>query len=750
MPLILAVGYITYKLKTNALTDAKDKIDAIAREKANSVKADLDIDMIMSRALAQALETFADQPFSEWKEQQNEILENIIRKNPEFVSVWSNWELSVIRSDYDKPDGRIRLTYYRQDNAIQYKEEVLDTTPDIEKGAYYDIKESKEELVMDPYYFSYSGIESEEILETSVGVPILGDEGKYLGLAGVDLSLERFQPLVKEIQPYENSYAYLIANNGTYVAHPEEELIGEQMKDSNKAENLLENIRKGKSFSYTKKQTSENSEAYVSYAPIFIGEATTPWSFALSVPVEAVMEQANQAFRRAIWVGIIGLLLVSMVIWIIAHNISQPIKKTTNVLSNLALGVIDKNNKLRIRTQDEIGQMSKSVNTLIDGLNKTVNFAREIGKGNLEENFELLSKNDELGNSLLEMRESLKEAQKKEEERKKEEEKQNWATKGLAKFGDILRQSSDDMKEFSYNIISSLVKYIDATQGALFIINDDDKNDIHLEMQAAYAYDRRKHIEKRIEMGEGLVGRAVQEQETVYMTELPDEYIYITSGLGHANPNCLLIVPLKINDEVYGAIEIAGFNEFEKHVRKFVEDVAEDIASTIKNTKINIRTNQLLEQSQQQSEELSSQEEEMRQNMEELKATQEEAARRNAEMEGLVSALKKSNHVIEYDMNGKILDVNENYLNLFNVKKEDIVGLHHSDYKEDIDKSDEKHINKFWEDLRKGFTKKETSAIKIGRKKYTFIETYTPIMDQHGNPEKVLKIATDITDVIKK
>ncbi len=747
---ILAVGYITYKLKTNALNDAKDKIDAIARENANSVKADLDIDMIMSRALAQALETYQDEPFDEWKDQQNEILKNIIRKNPEFVSVWSNWELSSIRPDYNKPDGRMRLTYYRQNNTINYKEEVLDTAEGFERGAYYDIKDSKEELVMDPYYFSYSGIEAEEILETSVGVPILDNNGEFLGLAGVDLSLERFQPLVKEIKPYENSYAFLVANNGTYVAHPEEKLVGEQMETNNKTENLLEKIKEGKPFSYTKPKTSEESEAYVSYAPIFIGEATTPWSFGLAVPIEAVMEQANQAFRRAIWVGVIGLLLVAMVIWIIAHNISQPIKKTTNVLSNLALGVIDKNNKLRIRTKDEIGQMSESVNTLIEGLNKTVNFAREIGKGNLEENFELLSEKDELGNSLLEMQESLKEAQQKEEERKREEEKQNWATKGLAKFGDILRQSSDDMKEFSYNIISNLVKYIDANQGALFIINDDDKNDIHLEMQAAYAYDRRKHIEKRIEMGEGLVGRAVQEQQTVYMTEIPDEYIYITSGLGHANPNCLLIVPLKVNDEVYGAIELAGFNQFEKHVRKFVEDVAEDIASTIKTTKINIRTNQLLEQSQQQSEELSSQEEEMRQNMEELKATQEEAARRNAEMEGLVKALKTSNYVIEYDMHGKILDVNENYLKLFNVKKKDIVGLHHTDYKEQQDTKEQDKYKKFWEDLRQGKTKKETSTIKIGKKKYTFIETYTPIMDQHGNPEKVLKIATDITDVVKK
>jgi methyl-accepting chemotaxis protein len=283
----------------------------------------------------------------------------------------------------------------------------------------------------------------------------------------------------------------------------------------------------------------------------------------------------------------------------------------------------------------------------------------------------------------------------------------------------------------------------------MFIINDEDKNDKHIEMLACYAYSRRKYVEKRIEMGEGLIGRCVLEQKPIYLTEIPEEYINITSGLGTAVPRSILIVPLIVNEEVFGAVELAGFKEIPDYVRKFVEDVGEDIASTIKSTKINIQTNKLLEQSQQQSEELASQEEEMRQNMEELQATQEEAARRSAEMEGLINALKQSNHVIEYDLNGKILEVNENYLKLFNMKKDDIVGLHHTDYK-DLTKEELKNYDQFWKDLKEGKSKKETSVIKIGKKKYTFVETYTPIKDQHGNPEKVLKIATDITEAIGK
>jgi len=747
---VFAVGYISYKLKNNSLTNSKEKIDAIAEKYANSVKADLDVEMIMSRGLAQTFEAFHGEPLSEWQQKHDEILKNIIRKNPDFLSVWTNLELNKVTPWYNKENGRIRLTYYRAEGEIKYKEEILDTTQNFDRGAYYDIRESKEELVMNPYYFAYTE-EEDEILETSVGAPLIKDN-EFIGLAGIDLSLERFQPVIEKIKPYENSYAFLISNDGSLITHPNDEYINGNVSDfENYPEeiSLLEKIKNGETVSYTRKGIEGQSDFYVSYAPLVIGKTKTPWSLGLAVPLDAVMSEAQEAFERAILVGIIGLVVVAFVIWIIAHTISRSIKKTTVVLGDLAQGNIDKSKKLNIRSKDEIGQMGKSLNTLIDGLNKTASFAKEIGKGNLDKEFQLLSNQDTLGQSLLEMRESLKEAQKKEDERKREEEKQSWANKGLAKFGDILRQNTDDMNEFAYDILSNLVKYVNAIQGGIYLINDEDKNDRHIEMAACYAYSRRKYVEKRIEMGEGLIGRCIMEQNTIHLTEIPEEYVNITSGLGESTPNSILIVPLKFNDEVFGAVELAKFKEFEDYVIKFVEDLGKNIASTIKTTKINMRTNQLLEQSQQQSEELSSQEEEMRQNMEELKATQEEADRRSTEMEGFINALKESNHVVEYDLEGKILDVNENFLKLLNMNKEDLVGLHHKDYQE-YTEEDLKQYDKFWEDLKKSKSKKETSTLKVGENRYTFVETYTPILNKEGKPEKILKIATDISEIAHK
>jgi methyl-accepting chemotaxis protein len=325
---------------------------------------------------------------------------------------------------------------------------------------------------------------------------------------------------------------------------------------------------------------------------------------------------------------------------LVARNITRPIADLTQFVENLALGRLNSDIGFDNRS-DEVGLIARGMKQLLTGLRNTAVFARRIGEGNYSETHQKLSDDDELGEALLQMQQSLIAARQEELRRKEEDQIRTWVGQGQTLMAEITRQHANDINEMAYQIISRLVKYMDINQGGLFVINNDNPSDTFIELKACYAYDRRKYTERRIEPGEGLIGACMVEKKTIYMEKLPQNYIRITSGLGDDNPRSLLIVPLIINEEVLGMIELASFNPLKPHEREFVEKVAEIIASSIAGMKIATHTKMLLEKSQMQADEMRSQEEEMRQNMEELSATQEAMQEKERINQGIIQELRE-------------------------------------------------------------------------------------------------------------
>ncbi|MCZ8353578.1 MAG: GAF domain-containing protein [Cyclobacteriaceae bacterium] len=319
--------------------------------------------------------------------------------------------------------------------------------------------------------------------------------------------------------------------------------------------------------------------------------------------------------------------------FLLMRNITVPINFLKNVVVKLGRGELVEDKQTKV-SNDEIGEMSIAMDNLVSGLKATTLFAENIGNGNYQSEFQPLSEHDVLGNALINMRNNL-------EKVAEDDKKRNWATEGLAKFGEILRSNNSDIQKLSEEIIFNLVKYIKANQGAIYIIDDDETDgEQTISMKACYAWDKKKYLNQKIFKGEGLAGQAWQEGDSIYLTDVPQNYIKITSGLGDANPSCVLITPLKVNDQVFGVVELASFNVLQDFEVEFVKKIAESIASTISSVKVNARTQRLLEESQEMTEQMRAQEEEMRQNMEELQATQEEMARKEKDMLKQISELK--------------------------------------------------------------------------------------------------------------
>ena len=244
-------------------------------------------------------------------------------------------------------------------------------------------------------------------------------------------------------------------------------------------------------------------------------------------------------------------------------------------------------------------------------------------------------------------------------------------------------------------------------------------------------------------LGEGLVGRCAQERETIYMDDIPDSYIKITSGLGTSNPRSLLLVPLKVNEEIHGVLEIASFKAFETYQIDFIEKLGESIAATISSTKINEQTSKLLKESQNQAEKMRAQEEIMRQNMEELQATQEEMKKKELEMRGVFDAIDNTVLKAEFDTEGRLITANDKFLVLLNYSLEEVKGQKDEFF---VSRVGLDELQQNWEMLRDG---KATNGIvkrktKSGDEVWVLM-SYTPVRDNNNDVMKILFLANDIT-----
>jgi PAS domain S-box-containing protein len=308
-----------------------------------------------------------------------------------------------------------------------------------------------------------------------------------------------------------------------------------------------------------------------------------------------------------------------------------------------------------------------------------------------------------------------------------------------------LRTNYQSTKELGEIVIQNLVKYLNANQGGIFQVNDDNESEIYLELISAFAYDRKKYLTKKLMIGEGLVGACAIEKKTIYMTQVPQGYISITSGLGDANPDCLLIVPMRLEEKVFGVIEIASFRKLEKYEIEFIEKVAESIASTISTVKINARTNALLQQSQQQAEEMAAQEEEMRQNMEELQATQEESARREFELLNLINSIDKHFLRSEYTAEGVIVSANDLFFKSFGYSLSELKGLNVISF---INSENEDDFDQNWKSICSGKDFQGVVSIlsKSGNQLW-FLMSFSPVYDQNGDLIKILGFAKNISNL---
>ncbi|MEX1186371.1 MAG: HAMP domain-containing protein [Gemmatimonadaceae bacterium] len=376
-----------------------------------------------------------------------------------------------------------------------------------------------------------------------------------------------------------------------------------------------------------------------------------------------------------------------------ASNLTNQIRNIADVTTAVAKG--DLSRKITVDVQGEILELKNTINTMVDQLSafasEVTRVAKEVGtegilggqaevpgaagtwraltdnvnamansltlqvraiadvatavtRGDLSRQItvEAQGELDELKNNLNQMIGNLKETTEKNTD-------QDWLKTNLAKFSQMM-QGQKDLETVSRLIMSELTPLVSAHYGVFYLM-DDAAGAPALRLLASYAYKERKNVSNVFRLGEGLVGQAALEKKSILLTNVPDDYVTIVSGLGEAPPRNIIVLPILFEGEVKAVIELASFQPFSQIHQLFLDQLSESVGVVINMISANMRTAELLEQSQGLTHELQSQSEELKRQQEELKKT-------NTELEQQAKTLRTSEELLK-DQQEELQQVNE-------------------------------------------------------------------------------------------
>ncbi|MFF1449944.1 HAMP domain-containing protein [Streptomyces sp. NPDC058274] len=282
-------------------------------------------------------------------------------------------------------------------------------------------------------------------------------------------------------------------------------------------------------------------------------------------------------------------------------------------------------------------RLTENVNELAGNLTRQVRAIAEVAsavaEGDLTRsiNVEASGEVAELKDNINSMVESLRETTRANQE-------QDWLKTNLARISGLM-QGYRDLDVVAELIMDELTPLVSAQYGA-FYLAEETGHGTDLRLVGSYGYPDDTDRPARIRMGHSLVGQAARSRRAITVDELPPGYVTISSGLGHAVPTALVVLPIVVEEQVLGVIELASVSRFTPVHQTFLEQLMETIGVNVSTIVANARTDELLGESQRLTAELQAR-------SEELQVQQDELQRSNAELEDKASLLATQNRDIE-------------------------------------------------------------------------------------------------------
>ncbi|MEN8118905.1 MAG: GAF domain-containing protein [Bacteroidota bacterium] len=320
-----------------------------------------------------------------------------------------------------------------------------------------------------------------------------------------------------------------------------------------------------------------------------------------------------------------------------------------------------------------------------------------------------------------------------------------WIRKGLASFSEVLRQNFEKPQVHAKEILSNLVDYLNIPMGAIYLPATGKDNSFDL--VASIAFGKQKHYQRPVIKGEGIIGTAVEEKKIINITDIPEDYFKISSGFGEAKPKNIIVLPIKLENKVYGIIELASLNKFKKFELEFINELSKYLGASFAISAAFLETTEKFEQNEKEFLLYKMETDNFKDAMNNLKQENIHLEDKNLESEIINESINTFALVAKLDLDGNILEINNAFIEVLKKSKKTIISTSYWDYKTQTGKENEVKLEQLWNDVRSGNICNLERNILVAQKNIWLSETYIPIKDKSGKVNKIKVIAFNKTDL---
>ncbi len=355
---------------------AKTIAEETAANYANRVKAEIEVALDEARALATIFESFVNvEGLNLTRRKTNMILQYYIEKNVNFLGVSLAFEPNAF-DGVDKNfvneighDGTGRfIPYWTRD---KNGKGVLEALVDYEtEGSYYTLPRVRgKECVLDPYTYTIQG---KDVLLTSLMVPLFNSEKKFIGVTGIDLTLDNLQTLVSTIRigEFKDAYLNLYSANGTVVGSKRADYVGKHIEETSKDKPFIENVLKGEPFYMKRHSNTTNGTVLSAGVPVEIGRSGTKWVAVISISESELNATTTQLVFLIVIIGVAAITAIIFVVFLLSRTISKPIARALEAMNKLSEG--DLRVSIESKNRDETGLMLEAMKNMVEKLQNVV------------------------------------------------------------------------------------------------------------------------------------------------------------------------------------------------------------------------------------------------------------------------------------------------------------------------------------------------------------------------------------------